>query len=706
MTNGDGERNTVVLSGDAQALDLPFGARVVGTGAPETVRVAEGAAVRFSAGDGDAVTLPGSLADHGLSASGNTLIATGSAGTESRIALNGVVTLRFDDGAARARIELVEGRPTVTLGGEPVDDGFERGNVDLGAPDGGGTGTSEAPNSVFLGGAAQTVRVPFPASVVGTAAAETVRVPDGADVQFSANTGDRVELAGTLASHTVSSSGNQLVLADGETRATVGVNGEVTVAFADGSATAGIGFVDGTPRVTLGGEPVGDGFDPAAVALDPDDTGGFGDEPGTGDDPPGDDPPGDDDTDDGGDPGAVLPPPPAAGGPALVLDGTEASENIEGNRNLASDDAIATIAGNGGADRFVFDNDPSEVEIADFAPGDQLFFTDGLGPGDIGVGNGDPADGTVQVFAGEDIRVDLSGLDPARDGAISDVASLRAELGASAIAFGASRDATNTDPDATAPVEVSFTAETDGFFDGMRDALTETLDDAWNAWQTTLNVAEGADVEVELRETGASEIGNALAATQSIVSPDVPSVPAGDTFTGREVHLPGITAELRTGEDPNGDAPDIVMGVQESSFERLAFSRDENGTIPEGQFDGETVFTHELGHALGFDGSVNVAPERADGIASTFDQHIRVNDFTGGFEFDGPNVRAVNDGDPVSFGPSDPFHIGIDGDLMTGGIPPNDVRAISQLDLAILADAGVPVRDSALTTEDDPFALV
>jgi len=687
MTSGDvepGMRTTIVLSGESQTLRVPFDARVVGTGAAETVTVASGASVRFGAGDGDAVALPGRLADFSLGTAGNALVAEGAEGTSARVALNGGPAIRFDDGSARAGIGRVDGGTTITLDGEAVGGGIDPAAVTLDTVPGGGSGGTRAPNGVFLDGGDQRIHLPFDASVVGTGASETVRIASGVAVSFTADTGDRVELPGALSAYDVSSGGNQLVLDNGATRASVSLNGEATLAFADGSADAGIEVGDDGLAVTLGGVRVDGDFDADGVTLDENDATA----PVSAD-------------------SGELPPVPKQTGRGLVHTGTPDSDLIEGNRNLASADEISTIRGNGGRDRFVFDNDPTEVAIADFAPGDQLFFTDSLSPADVSVGNGTPEDGAVQVFVGEDIRVDLTNLNAAQDAAISDVASLREAFGENAIAFGESVDTTNTTPGATAPLEVSFAPDTDGFFDGMRSALTDTLAEAWDTWAENLEVAEGADVELELRETGPEEVGNALAATQSIVSPDVPSVPTGDVFIGREVHLPGVTAELRTGTDPNGDEPDVVMGLQESSFEQMAFERGPDGTIPEGQFDALTVLTHELGHALAFDGSINVGPERADGVASAFDQHIRTDSIGGsGFEFDGPNVRAVNDG-PVSFGASDPYHIGVDGDLMVGGIRPNETLELSRVDLAILADAGVPVSDSALSPAgDDPVAIV
>ncbi|SDG41556.1 hypothetical protein SAMN05216241_11147 [Limimonas halophila] len=269
-------------------------------------------------------------------------------------------------------------------------------------------------NVVALNGSEQTLRIPFDADVRGTGAAETIQAPAGADIQFGGGDGDRIEFAGNLADYTVTTSGNELVVGDSTTNAAISMNGDVEFAFADGSAAASIGLGSDGVEITLGGEAVGSGFDPSAVQMDAGDpsalAGSSGNTGGSG----------------AGSSSQGLPALPADGGPSAVSSGTSASENIDGNQS-------GTIAGNGGEDRFIFAQSTTNVTISDFETGDQLFFQNGIGVGDIGIANTDFTDGSLELNAGE-VSVTLTNLGSA-DSNIFDASSFTSQLGADALGF-------------------------------------------------------------------------------------------------------------------------------------------------------------------------------------------------------------------------------------------------------------------------------
>lgn len=105
-------------------------------------------------------------------------------------------------------------------------------------------------------------------NIVGTSASEKIVVQDGALVQFAAGTGDRVEVAGSLSSFSVSSAGNQLILSDAEgSDIIIALNAQMTMVFSDGSATATMDTSGSLPAVTLGNEVVDDDFDYTNVVL-------------------------------------------------------------------------------------------------------------------------------------------------------------------------------------------------------------------------------------------------------------------------------------------------------------------------------------------------------------------------------------------------------------------------------------------------------
>jgi len=255
-------------------------------------------------------------------------------------------------------------------------------------------------NILVLGGDDQTLEIPFNADVRGTAASETLQITGGAEVQFGAGAGDRVEFGRDLSAYTFSQSGNELVVEreDGVT-AQLAVNGTFEAAFQDGSADVDIGTGDAGLEVTVGGEAAGSGFDPGNVSLDPDGGSQIA--------PP-----------DGGSTG--FPALPANGGPSAVQTGTADSENINANQD-------ATISGAGGEDRFVVDtNNTANLTIDDFADGDQVFFNVDQAS-DISVNNVDFNDGEVTLVSGQ-ASVTLTNLGDA-DGQIFDVGSFESVFG-------------------------------------------------------------------------------------------------------------------------------------------------------------------------------------------------------------------------------------------------------------------------------------
>ncbi|SDG40471.1 hypothetical protein SAMN05216241_1118 [Limimonas halophila] len=261
---------------------------------------------------------------------------------------------------------------------------------------------TDAPNVVALSGQSQTVPIGFNADVRGTAAAETLQVLSKTNVTFGGNDGDEIEFEQPISAYTISASGNGISVSNGETKASLSLNGAVDLAFADGSATAQIRPTDAGFGVFLGEQRVGDTFDPGAVTLDTSDVSAIADE-------------------EGSDSGGTFPDLPSEGGPQPVSAGTGASENINGNQN-------ATISGNGGDDRYILQTDSNaELTIDDFENGDQLFFTvDQLN--DINVNNDVFGDGRVTLSAGQ-AAVTLTNLTESADQQIFDNASFEEQFG-------------------------------------------------------------------------------------------------------------------------------------------------------------------------------------------------------------------------------------------------------------------------------------
>jgi hypothetical protein len=170
-------------------------------------------------------------------------------------------------------------------------------------------------------------------------------------------------------------------------------------------------------------------------------------------------------------------------------------------------------------------------------------------------------------------------------------------------------------------------------------------------------------------------------------------------------------AEVRTGIDPNGAAPDIEFVfnpdylANEVWFDPDPYSR--TAPIPSpapNETDAVSVLLHEFGHAFGFNGWRDGVTGMLPGdYASTLDEMTT---------FDGTNLYFIGQmamslyGGPVPLTFGNNFHLGnasprpgadLIPDLMNGVVFNDSNRyTISQLDLAILRDIGVPLAPAAV----------
>ncbi|PSO50348.1 MAG: hypothetical protein BRC33_03465 [Cyanobacteria bacterium SW_9_44_58] len=126
-------------------------------------------------------------------------------------------------------------------------------------------------NTLILDGSNQQLRVGFNAQIQGTAGQESILVEDGADVAFTPQNGDRVDLAQNLANYTIQRTGlTQLTLTDndgGETITLVVNQGQqFQLRFADGDTTVNFN----SNGVIVGSETLasqGDEADTANISL-------------------------------------------------------------------------------------------------------------------------------------------------------------------------------------------------------------------------------------------------------------------------------------------------------------------------------------------------------------------------------------------------------------------------------------------------------
>lgn len=175
------------------------------------------------------------------------------------------------------------------------------------------------------------------------------------------------------------------------------------------------------------------------------------------------------------------------------------------------------------------------------------------------------------------------------------------------------------------------------------------------------------------------------------------------TVEGIDIYMAGAAAEILTGNDPNGTAPDLVITVGTTYLTTELWLDPtpyiHTDPVPENLTDAYSVMIHELGHGLGFNGWHSYTDGSLPGdYASTYDQWVI---FTGGnLYFTGPQAQAVYGGPvPLTYGNS--AHVGNDlprpgseliPDVMNGVVFQRGLRMhLSALDLAILADTEVPL---------------
>jgi hypothetical protein len=183
------------------------------------------------------------------------------------------------------------------------------------------------------------------------------------------------------------------------------------------------------------------------------------------------------------------------------------------------------------------------------------------------------------------------------------------------------------------------------------------------------------------------------------------------------IYEQGMAHEIRTGFDPNGDEPDVVIVLHPEYLKTMWFDphpKRRTAPVPSDRLDAVSVFMHELGHALAFNGWLDPATGELSGNAiSTYDRHV----LHDGTEFYFVGLEAIkHHGGPIPLSRKDNnyHHVGrakdgadahLVNDLMNGLVFDYGKRySISDLDLAMLADTGVAVKRERSSGEPKPLS--
>jgi hypothetical protein len=256
-------------------------------------------------------------------------------------------------------------------------------------------------------------------------------------------------------------------------------------------------------------------------------------------------------------------------------------------------------------------------------------------------------------------------------------------VGATLSAVGASSPAS-----ASAIYNVSFDDPT-GQYSAYYERIVAGIQAAGAAWSNYVTGAGSIDVAVRFADIPTM---TGWSATSAYVGTNGPY----------SLWEQGVASELRTGVDYNGAAPDAIVTIGGGYLvNNLWFDPAPNvrtAPVPSDKTDAESAFIHELGHMLAFNGWRDPVTGALPGqYESTFDRYAAA--MNGNLYFTGPDAEAQYGG-PVPLTSGDYQHFGnaagpgaelID-DLMNGVTFYDGTRySISPLDLAVLADAGVPL---------------
>jgi len=195
-----------------------------------------------------------------------------------------------------------------------------------------------------------------------------------------------------------------------------------------------------------------------------------------------------------------------------------------------------------------------------------------------------------------------------------------------------------------------------------------------------LNAKGSLDIQVIPENTSPSVLAEASSAMVTV--PSTLKTAHGANYTT------AFLTESQTGIDANGTQADAKVYINMSNWS--LFNTNPSAAPSKSQYDLTTVLTHELLHAMGFEGNY----PNPGAYQTTYDTYIQMQN--GVPYFVGPKAQAVFGGpvplDPASSGAGSAYyHLKVASDLMSSALPPGTVRSISALDVAVMQDLGAPV---------------
>jgi hypothetical protein len=150
--------------------------------------------------------------------------------------------------------------------------------------------------------------------------------------------------------------------------------------------------------------------------------------------------------------------------------------------------------------------------------------------------------------------------------------------------------------------------------------------------------------------------------------------------------------EIITGVDQNGDDPDAEIIVNPHCFSSMYFSpfpRRGRAFVPYDKYDTYSILLHELGHTLAFCGWYGHTVSEMMGYQSIYDKHIE-EDEDGNLRFVGKRSREIVPGG-IPLNRYSPAHTDAERSLMYAYVQKGKKLRVTNLELAILEDCGMPI---------------
>ena len=223
----------------------------------------------------------------------------------------------------------------------------------------------------------------------------------------------------------------------------------------------------------------------------------------------------------------------------------------------------------------------------------------------------------------------------------------------------------------------SFSAYASSVQASIQSCLTKALNNIGQFF----NAKGSLDIQVIPENTNKTVLAEASGALVP-VSSSIASTAHGASQTT------GFLLESQTGVDINGSQADATVYINMANLSQ--FNLNPSVLPSSSQYDLTSILTHEMFHALGFDGMIGSSTTQM----TSYDTYVVTKNGTP--YFTGPYAESVYGGPvplaPVSKGSGSAYyHVAVASDLMNDSISAGQVKTVSKLDLAILQDLGAPI---------------